>query len=271
MFDEVRKIPIFIVRDFRMLATYKLAFSMSFLSVIFNLFYFVLFGSMFTGTAVSLPVPTGQDYIYYLLVGSIGWGFFWSIMNATAQSLRMEMMRGTLESLLLTSTKVMTIMLSYAIFGSFLGLISIVILFGAGTIIYGITVFAGATIYTVLIFFLSSAMMMGFGMIFGGLTIWLKNIGETVTFLQNTVMFFCGVYFPIAVLPTYLQPVSQVIPFYYSIEGLRRSLLPDTAESELIYYSVVLLGLAIAFLLLGGIILYKGLNKARRDGSLSHY
>jgi ABC-2 type transport system permease protein len=271
MFDELRKIPFFVARDLRMLFTYKLALSSAIFSIIFNLFYLVLFGTMFGASSLSSISDYGGDFISYILVGSVGWGFLWSIMDATSTSLTEEMRVGPLESVLLTRTRLSTLMLSYSIYGCFFGLIILVILTLVGFFLFGISVFANATIYTLLIFILSMTMMMGFGMMFGGLTIWLKYIGQTVPLLQNIVMLFCGVYFPISVLPEFFQPVSKVIPFYYSIEGLRRSLIPATTFTEIMYYICILFVLSVFFIVLGLFVLRLGLNKARRDGSLAYY
>ncbi|PIV70461.1 MAG: hypothetical protein COS08_00155, partial [Euryarchaeota archaeon CG01_land_8_20_14_3_00_38_12] len=174
MVDEIRKVGVFIKRDFRILFTYRLAFSTAFLGIIFNLFYLVLFGSMFGSRELSALLPYGGDFISYILVGSIGWGFMWSIMGMTSSSLRSEMMMGTMESILLTSTKISTIMLAYTIFGCIFGLLSIGILISVGFLCFGVS-FGTATIHTFIIMFLSALLMMGFGMIFGGLTIWVKN------------------------------------------------------------------------------------------------
>ncbi|HEC80985.1 MAG TPA: ABC transporter permease [Thermoplasmatales archaeon] len=271
MLEELKKIPVFILRDLRILFTYKLAFSMSFLSILFNLFYLVLFGSMFGSTILPILSPYGGNFIYYILVGSVGWGFMWSIMSATSTSVSTEMMMGTLESILLTSTRVSTIMLSYAIFGGLFGLISVAILLFVGFFVFGIAVLSAATMYTLIIFILSTVMMVGFGIMFGGLTIWLKNIGDTVPFIQNVTMFFCGVYFPVEVLPKFLQPVAHFMPFYYSIEGVRKSLLPTTSFSEIFFYVEVLLCLAVITVVVGMLILRKGVDKAKKEGSLAFY
>jgi len=270
MMDEIRKVGVFIKRDFRILFTYRLAFSTAFLGIIFNLFYLVLFGSMFGSRELSALLPYGGDFISYILVGSIGWGFMWSIMGMTSSSLRSEMMMGTLESILLTSTKISTIMIAYTIFGCIFGLLSIGILISVGFFCFGVS-FGTATAYTFVIMFLSALLMMGFGMIFGGLTIWVKNIGQVAPLIQNVAMFFCGVYFPITVLPNYLQPVAKYVPFYYSIEGLRKSLIPTTPESEMMKYIIILLVLSIAFILIGLYALCKGLAKAKKDGNLAFY
>jgi ABC-2 type transport system permease protein len=271
MLDEIRKIPAFVVRDFQLLFTYKLALSMELLNIVFNLFYFVLFGSLFASSSVPSLSEYGGNFISYLLVGSIGWGFLWSIMHATSTSLSLEMVMGPLESILITPTRLTTMIISYAVYGCFYGLITIAILMAVGFFLFGITVFGTASIYTIIIFALSIIMMTGFGMIFGGLTIWLKNIGQTIPLIQNIAMLFSAVYFPIVVLPGFLQPVAYFSPFYYSVEGLRKSLIPATQTSEITFYIIVLIFFTIASLVLGVFMLHRGLIKAKKDGSLAFY
>ena len=270
MINELRKIGAFLERDFRMIFTYKLAFSTMFSSTIFNLVYLVLFGTMFGQKVPNALSIYGGDFISYLLVGSIGWGFLWSISGATSASLTSEMMEGTLESILLTRTSPLTLIVSYMIFGCFFGLLSMGILLVVGWFCFGVAVFSNANIYTIIIFSLSILLMAGFGLIFAGLTIWAKNIGQLVPLVQNIAMFFCGVYFPISVLPECLQPIAKFVPFYYSIEGLRLSLAP-ARTIDILDHVWKLLVLSILFIILGIYTVNKGLVKAKKDGSLAFY
>jgi ABC-2 type transport system permease protein len=271
MIDELRKIPIFFIRDFKMLFTYKLAFSVSFLGSIFNVLIMIIFGSMFGALYLTTINDYGGNFITYILIGAIGWGFLWIIMDITSKSVSREMMLGTLESILATPTKLKTLIFSYALFGSFFGILSMVILMLVGFAFFGVSVFSTANGFTVIVFILSAIMAMGLGMIFSGLTIWLKNIGDTVALIQGVTMFFCGVYFPISFLPGFFQPLARFIPFFYSMEGLRQSLIPINQGSSVIYYIIVLIVLAIVSICLGLFVLNKGLIKAKKDGSLMYY
>ena len=271
MINEIRKISVFVVRDFRVIFTYRLAFAMSFISILFNFFYMVLFGSMFKSGVIPALSAYGGDFVAYILVGSVGWGFLWAILGGTSQSMRQEMELGTLESIFLTPTSIYTMIVAYTICGAIFGLLSIVVLVVFGYFLFGISVFANATLFTLLIFILSAIMMTGFGMILGGLTIWIKYIGDTVSLLQSIAMFFCGVYFPIYVLPGVLQSIAKFIPFYYSIEGLRLSLIPNTPTSEIIEHVIILTLCCILSVSTGIYTLHKGLKKAKKDGSLSFY
>lgn len=271
MFNEVKKIGVFVKRDFRMLYTYKLAFLTTFLNMIITFFHLALFGGMFGISQLSSLSIYGGDFISYILVGSIGWGFLWNILNSTSFSLRNEMMMGTLESLLITPTRIYTMMVSYAIYGSFFGVLSMIILFIIGVGVYGFTAFSNANIYTIIIFCLSAAMMMGIGMIFAGLTLWFKHIGQTLPLIQGLTLFFSGVYFPVDQLPPALQPIVNIMPFYYSVEGLRLSLLPIIPIQKITNFILILLVMTILSIIIGIIVLNKGVMKAKKDGSLGFY
>ena len=271
MTDKIRTISTFIKRDFMILSTYGLAITSMVLSTIFNLFYLALFGSMFKENNPSGIAMYGGGFISYMLVGSIGWSFLWSIVNATSSALSDEMKMGTLESIMQTKTSITTLIIAYTLSGCIFGAISTGIIFAAGYFFFGIVAYSDANIYTLVIFFLSILLMIGFGMIFGGLTLWMKDMGQTVPLIQTIVMFFSGVYFPITVLPEFFQPVAKYIPFYYSIEGLRISLVPTIQAIEIMKYIWILSGLSILFFFVGLYILHKGLNKAKKDGSLAFY
>ncbi|MCD6447631.1 MAG: ABC transporter permease [Thermoplasmata archaeon] len=266
MIEEIKKIGIFIKRDFKILFTYRLAFSAMFLNMLFNLFYFILFGSMFGEKMPDALLPYKQDFVTYLLLGSIGWSFLWSVMSSSSIALRNEMMMGTLESILLSSTKITTIIISYTIFGCFMGLLSTVIFLAVGYFVYHVHL--AANIFTFIIFALSILMMSGIGMLFSGLTIWVKNIGQTIPLIQNITMFFSGVYFPVSVLPSYLQKIATFIPFYYSIEGMRISIVSPEKSME---YIVILSFLVVIFIIIGLYALNKGMEKAMKEGSLAFY
>ena len=271
MIDEIKKIGVFIKRDFRMFFTYKLAFFSNFFNMIFTFFYLVLFGTMFKNATLGDISLYSNDFISFILVGSMGWSFLWNIMNSVSFSLRNEMLMGTLESIMLTPTKIHTMMIAYAVFGSFFGLLTMAALFIVGVVFFGVTAFASANIFTLIIFVLSIVMMTGFGMIFGGLTIWFKNIGQTIPLIQGITMFFCGVYFPLSVLPSFLQPVAKFIPFYYSIEGMRRSLIMNNTDVEIMNYVVILIILAVGSIVIGLYAINRGFKKAKKDGSLAFY
>lgn len=76
----------------------------------------------------------------------------------------------------------------------------------------------------------------------------------------------CCVYYPVAILPGWLQPVALSLPPTYVFEGMRAILLEGRFDPGLL---VTAFGLNILFLLLGYAAFRMFLASARRNGSLS--
>ena len=51
--------------------------------------------------------------------------------------------------------------------------------------------------------------------------------------IKALVLLVSGVYYPIAVLPAWLQPFSKISPAYYMLEGMRAALLAGAGMREL--------------------------------------
>ena len=89
-----------------------------------------------------------------------------------------------------------------------------------------------------------------------------ENVAWTVTFL---LLPLCGVYYPVATLPAWLQPISWALPPTYVFEGMRAILTSHIFRGDLMLeafaLNLLLFGFAsLAFLLL--------LRSARRHGAL---
>ena len=89
-----------------------------------------------------------------------------------------------------------------------------------------------------------------------------ENVAWTVTFL---LLPLCAVYYPVAVLPPWLQPVAWCLPPTYVFEGMRHILVEHALRLDLMAEAFALnVGLflvaTVTFLLL--------LRSARRYGSL---
>jgi len=118
---------------------------------------------------------------------------------------------------------------------------------------------------------LSLLTMWGLGLILGGLTITYKQIGPVSTILQTLMMFFCGVYIPIQILPGWIQPLSYALPLTYSFNAIRAGLIGGQGILDYWQYLVPLIIFFIIMVVGGYIVFIKLLNKARKDGTTSGY
>ena len=75
----------------------------------------------------------------------------------------------------------------------------------------------------------------------------------------------CGIYYPIATLPGWLQPLSWVLPASHVFEGMRAVLLQHTFRLDYLLYALLLNA---AYLSLGIGVFLAAVHKARERGSL---
>ena len=59
----------------------------------------------------------GGDFISYIIIGSIGWGYLWNALNASSNAVNNEISMGTFESIFLTPTSPLFIIITYTIMG----------------------------------------------------------------------------------------------------------------------------------------------------------
>jgi len=71
-------------------------------------------------------------------------------------------------------------------------------------------------------------------------------IGNVITF---PMMFLSGTFFPISLMPTYLQQFAHILPLFYLIEGLNNVMVYNNFSRALIDILVLLVISAIVFAL----------------------
>jgi ABC-2 type transport system permease protein len=80
-----------------------------------------------------------------------------------------------------------------------------------------------------------------------------------------------GVYYPVEVLPDWLQAISRLLPATYSTAALRRVMLGSGSFSTGMQDLLALVGFALLLLPVGLVALRIAVRWAKIDGSLAQY
>ena len=80
-----------------------------------------------------------------------------------------------------------------------------------------------------------------------------------------------GVLYPVAVLPSWLKPFSDLLPLTHGLEAMRQILLNGAGMEDIRRQLVILLIFSVILLTTGISSIYYGLRVARKEGSLLHY
>lgn len=258
-------------RSIQIMVSYRLAFVSSFVSPLLWVFMFGMFGRVFQGIEIPALAAYGGDYVAYILLGTIFWQFVSIGLDTTASEIQSEAEIGTIEAIFMTPTNVAVVFPGVSLVSLVLTAFFTIITVAFGVSLFHFNIGGGNYLLAALIVLLTYLSTLGIGMIIAGLTILYKNIGAVVGMFITVMMFLSGVYFPVSVLPGFLQKVAAVIPLTYSLHGIRMALLQD-ASIAMVATPIAILG-ALSVITIGwGYFLFKiAINRARREGTLGYY
>ncbi|MDY6794005.1 MAG: ABC transporter permease [Actinomycetota bacterium] len=263
----MRKPLAFLKRDFFIEVSYRFNFAFSLVGVIFSAAIFFFLGKIVPSSVVQ---DSADDYFSFVLVGMAFAIYLRTGLSSFAESIREEQMMGTLEAMLGTPTSLSTIVLSSSLWRFLFSSVTVVayLLVGAA---FGIS-FRGANIPAALVLLvLTITSYSALGIISASFIMVFKR-GDPINWLvSNLSILLGGVYYPITIMPGWLQFFSRILPITYSLQGMRGALLKAKSFAELrgdilalTVISAVLLPLSLALFRLA-------VNHARRVGTLVKY
>jgi ABC-2 type transport system permease protein len=260
----------FLRRDWQTERSYRLAFLLSFGGIFFSAAVFYYVAQLIDAAAAPFLAAYGGSYFAFVLIGIALQRYFGVGLNAFASAFRQAQTTGTLEAMLTTPAPPWQIALA-STFWSY-GLVSLQVLLYLliGVYLLGVRVdvnFPALALAAVL----GVTSFAALGVLSASFVMVLKR-GDPITWAVGAVStFFGGVYFPVELLPGWLQPVSAFLPVTYGLRAVRLSVLQGAGVAEiggdllaLALFCVILLPLALSGF-------RYAMYRARVDGSLTHY
>jgi ABC-2 type transport system permease protein len=223
-----------------------------------------------SGLAVFTETTGATDYVGYIIMGTTVWMWQNIVLWDVGFALRQEQMRGTLESNWLSPTwrfsyllghtgpQIVSMAMFIAITALEFGFLFDVRLNGSGWMVALMLVAAIPAIY-------------GLGFAFASLVITVKEANAFVFLVRGLVMIFCGITFPVAILPEWMQSIAKWLPQTYLIAGMRAAAFENAGINELKPYLIPLVIFGIFWLVTG----YAAFNwmerRARQTGAIGQY
>jgi len=211
-------------KEFRMFFRYPLRVISSILVGIVFLLQFVFFGQAVLGGRYSalLEVSTGMgDYPTYALIGYVLWWVSVSPMEAYVWGVRRELQRGTFEMNILSPAKIVELLSGLAISWLLMDSVLMMIVFAIGAVIFAIPLTLLTILKSLPIVVASLIAFLGFGFVFAGLVMMLKNIGPFAQIFEFAMLFFSGVFFPLNVMPKAMIAFSKLFPLTHAAAVVR--------------------------------------------------
>jgi ABC-2 type transport system permease protein len=202
-------------------------------------------GSMIIGLLQTTVNTQQTKYIDFLIPGLIGFSILvnpmFSLVNISSEYKKTKLFK----QLSLTPLTKMEWLTSKVLWYIVLSAASFLLMVAVGVFAFGAHV--TLTVWLIPFLILGPMLFASLGMLVGTIT---KNpetagvIGNIVTF---PMMFLAGTFFPISVMPQYLQTIAHVLPLFYVIEGLNNVMVYGNIPSALIDIGVVAIITVIIF------------------------
>jgi ABC-2 type transport system permease protein len=271
LFISVEKPLAFVWRDFINETSYKFAFLMQLFGILTSTLMFFFISKLLGDVGVKYLKPYGGNYFSFVLIGIAFFSYLRVSMQSLSESIREGQMLGTLEALLVTQTEIPTIILSSSLYSFIWASFRVAVYLLLGIFVFGVSIGNANLIGALLILILTIISFSSLGIISASFIIIMKR-GDPITWMFTNISgLLGGLYFPISVLPGWLQKFSYFLPVTYSLEGMRLALLKGYSLSELMPNILALVVFSIITLPLSIMIFGYAVRRAKTDGTLTQY
>lgn len=207
--------------------------------------------------------------ITYLLIGTLVWRFLASIFNNISEMIAWERWEGTIEYTFMAPVRRFNQMIGQTIFAIVYSFIFTVIIAVVVAGFFDLS-FEGADFMSATVVLLvGSLSFVGVGMVASILPLLYPERGAQMTnIVQAFFLLVSGIYYPVSVLPEWLQVLARISPATYVLEGMRSALLPGTVDKSPTSFVWPLLLMGVVMLPLGIYLFQRAERYTKRTGKL---
>lgn len=193
------------------------------------------------------------DYIFYLVIGALMWGFLGVIFREVSESVSWERWEGTIEQTFMAPIHRLTHLGGICTYAVLYGLIRTVIVLGAVGLIVGMQLPQANYWGALLVLAVASLSFVGLGLMAAVLPLLSPEKGAQAThIMEGLILLVSGIYYPVSALPSWLQAFSVFSPATYALQGVRAALLEGAGWEALA-------PLLLRLLLMAGVLIPLGL------------
>lgn len=268
---EVSKLPAFLRRDLLTTLSYRVYFVSDLLGLLSQALLFYFISEMIDSAELPSYGSTSPTYLEFVVVGVAVGVFVQFALTRVAAALRQEQLQGTLESMLVTPTAPGTIQLGSVVFDLAYVPLRTVVFLGAMTVAFGLHFEASGVLPAMLVLLAFIPFVWGLGVLGAAAILTVRRGAGVAAIAGGLLALLSGAYFPVTLLPGWLQAVAEWNPVAVALDGMRSALLGGASWAETGADLLVLVPFSLASLLLGLVAFRLALRHERAQGTLGVY
>jgi ABC-2 type transport system permease protein len=161
-----------------------------------------------------------------LLIGAVVWSYLGIVFEILVETVAWERWEGTIEYTFMAPLSRPVHLLGMGFFAVLYGLVRASLVFGAIAAMFRLHIPNANFLSALLIVAIASVSFIGIGMMTAVLPLISPEKGTQFGFIgQGLMLVVSGVYYPVSVLPTFMQWIAKVSPANYALRGMRHAIL----------------------------------------------
>jgi ABC-2 type transport system permease protein len=182
-----------------------------------------------------------RDLILFLLLGTLAWAYLSAVIDDIGLVVTWERWEGTIEHTLMAPVSRSLHLAGMCVFAVLHAIVRTLLIFAVSIPFFDVS-FAGANWpAAAAVLLVGSVSVAGLAILAGVLPLMYPERGTQMTFMvQAAILLISGVYYSVAVLPSWLQAVSFASPATYILDGIRGAIQRGDGFAEVAKELVVL-------------------------------
>jgi ABC-2 type transport system permease protein len=202
-----------------------------------------------------------------LLVGGVIWAFLGIIFEIVTETVAWERWEGTIEYTFMAPVSRPVHLIGMGVYAVLYGLLRAAAVFAAVVVFIGIHIPHANYGAAVALLAIASVSFIGIGMMTAVLPLVSPEKGTQLGFVaQGLMLVVSGVYYPVSVLPEWMQWIAKISPATYALRGNREQILHGAGLAWADVWPLLVIG---AFSIPIGLVVFKaGERYAKKRGKL---
>ena len=205
----------------------------------------------------------------FLLVGALIWSYLSMIFDVLSETVQWERWEGTIEYTFMSPTSRVTHLLGMGVYAVVYGIARTAVVLGVAMLAFDLDLSQANYWAALVVLAVCSISLVGFGVVAAVMPLLSPEKGQQVTYIVSALLLLVsGVYYPVKVLPDWMQTIAQYSPVTYALEGSRAALQDGVSLSQLWGSIWPLLVMGAIFVPMGLFVFHLGESYAKRTGKL---
>jgi ABC-2 type transport system permease protein len=205
----------------------------------------------------------------FLLVGALIWSYLSMIFDVLSETVQWERWEGTIEYTFMSPTSRVTHLLGMGVYAVVYGIARTAVVLGIAMLAFDLDLSEANYWAALVVIAVCSISLVGFGVVAAVMPLLSPEKGQQVTYIVSALLLLVsGVYYPVKVLPDWMQVIAQYSPVTYALEGSRAALQDGVGLSQLWGSIWPLLVMGVVFVPMGLFVFHLGESYAKRTGKL---